>query len=132
MYVYGIEYTVIAVALEASHCHYSNKINCWYIKTWSPVILSVRAIWWQLILFSIDIFIFFLMKMCMYGALWLLIYLFKQNHAMKFVVVLYNFFYWKTKKKYHKIYRSFIYIKKSIWWFDFITEYIVSIVLFIY
>lgn len=99
MYVYGIEYTVIAVALEASHCHYSNKINCWYIKTWSPVVLSVRAIWWQLILFSIDIFIFFLMKMCMYGALWLLIYLFKQNHAMKFVVVLYNFFYWKTKKK---------------------------------
>lgn len=98
MYVYGIEYTVIAVALEASHCHYSNKINCWYIKTWSPVILSVRAIWWQLILFSIDIFIFyFLMKMCMYGALWLLIYLFKQNHAMKFVVVLYNF-YLKTKK----------------------------------
>lgn len=133
MYVYGIEYTVIAVALEASHCHYSNKINCWYIKTWSPVILSVRAIWWQLILFSIDIFIFyFLMKMCMYGALWLLIYLFKQNHAMKFVVVLYNFFYWKTKQKYHKIYRSFIYIKKSIWWFDFITEYIVSIVLSIY
>lgn len=36
------------------------------------------------------------------------------------------------KKNHHKIYRSFIYLKRSIWWFDFITEYIVSIVLFIY
>lgn len=69
--------------------------------------------------------------MCMYSALWLLIYLFKQNHAIKFVVVLY-IFYLKTTKKYHKIDRSFIYKKKSIWRFDFITEYIVSIVLFIY
>lgn len=50
---------------------------------------------------------------------------------MKFVVVLY-IFYLKTKKKYHTIDRSFIYKKKSIGRFDFITEYIVSIVLFIY
>lgn len=42
------------------------------------------------------------------------------------------YFLFENKKKYHKIDRSFIYKKKSIGRFDFITEYIVSIVLFIY
>lgn len=118
--------------MEASHCHYSNKKK---LLVYQNVITSYIVSQGDLVTINLilhwHLYFIFLMKMCMYSALWLLIYLFKQNHAIKFVVVLY-IFYLKTKKNTTKLTDHSFIKKKSIGRFDFITEYIVSIVLFIY
>lgn len=101
---------IVTILIKKKLLVYQNVITSYIVSQGDLVTINLILHW--------HLYFIFLMKMCMYSALWLLIYLFKQNHAIKFVVVLY-IFYLKTTKKYHKIDRSFIYkkIHMKIWFY---------------